>query len=112
MPQGHDDERDRDRLPITIYKVALGPALEALQRPKAKEAQGTRTDLKPSVPSNEKSRTERFDTREVVARLRFEGVHRFPTPRARELLTAAHDGDAVADLAVTNDAAPTRGYSL
>ena len=45
-------------------RVALGRAIEELERPKAKAAQGTRTDLTPelSVPRNE-----RFDTREVVA---------------------------------------------
>lgn len=79
-------------------KVALGRALEELEKPKAKAAQveGARQGAAitntgtPSVPPNER----RFDTREVVAPA--VGMSTATYSRAKQLVTAAEDGDTEA----------------
>lgn len=73
-------------------KVSLGCALEELERPKAKAAQGTRTDLQPSVPPNE--RLKRYDVREDVAPA--VGMSTATYSRAKQLVTAANNGDTIA----------------
>lgn len=78
-------------------KVALGRALEELERPKAKERQaiaGSRNlpNAPSSVPTNGTS--ERFDTREVVAPA--VGMSTATYSRAKQLVTAAEQGDEIA----------------
>lgn len=95
-------------------KVSLGRALEALERPKARENQGTRTDLgrelsvRPNgksadgtafVPPNESSeggprRRRAYDVREDVAPA--VGLSTASYSRAKQLVTAAENGDVAA----------------
>jgi hypothetical protein len=72
-------------------KVALGKALTDMERPKASERQGTRTDLhRPPVPLNGKF----GEVREVVAPA--VGLSTASYSRAKQLVDAAEQGDAVA----------------
>jgi ParB-like chromosome segregation protein Spo0J len=76
-------------------KVALGRALEELERPKAKAAQAhgqTAPGRNASVPPNES--VQRFDTREVVAPA--VGMSTATYSRAKQLVTAAEQGDEIA----------------
>lgn len=85
-------------------KVALGKALEELERPKAKAAQAegqergraVRSGDLVSVPPNENKK--RFDVREEVAPA--VGMSTATYSRAKQLVTAAENGDVEAQIQV------------
>jgi ParB-like chromosome segregation protein Spo0J len=67
--------------------VSLGRALEELERPKARERQGERTDLQPSGRAPGK-----LDTRDAVAAGL--GISGSTYERAKRVVEAAEDGEA------------------
>lgn len=76
-------------------KVALGKALEELERPKAREAQAhgqTAPGRNASVPPNESVRRKSYDVREDVAPA--VGMSTATYSRAKQLVNAAEEGDA------------------
>jgi ParB-like chromosome segregation protein Spo0J len=82
-------------------KISLGRALEELERPKARERQGTRTDLgrelsvRPNETNNLRdSRRRAYDVREDVAPA--VGLSTASYSRAKQLVVAAENGDPVA----------------
>lgn len=83
-------------------RIALGRALEALERPKAKarmdegreRAHASRRGEVGSVPPNEPNRRKSYDVREEVAPA--VGMSTATYSRAKQLVTAAEQGDPVA----------------
>lgn len=74
-------------------RVALGRALEELERPRAKERQGTRTDLGQSLPAPANGK---YDTRDVIAPAVGFGSSATYS-RAKQLVDAAENPDLPAE---------------
>lgn len=104
------DENECRKEMVPSEKISLGRKLEELERPKAEDARreagreagrlGGRGNVKGSVPANEtfSQRREAFDTREVVAPA--VGMSTATYSRAKQLVTAAEEGDESAQAAV------------